>query len=136
LVLHACPQPPQLFGSVAVLTQVPLVPSAAHRVSMPQFVPQVGFAPWQVALPPRGAGHSMQLEPHELVDVELFGTHVPPQSWKPTGQTHVPSLHPIPPVQACPHVLQLFGSLENVTQARLAPLPQGLSPLGQMQVPP
>jgi len=82
-VLHAWPHPPQLPGSLVVFTQVALAP-ALHSVGVaafPQACPQAGGVPPQLDMPRTGTGQTEHDVPHELVEIDVSGTHVPAQSW-------------------------------------------------------
>ena len=80
-VLHAAPQEPQLFVSLAVLTQEALFPEPQRvGVAAGQVCPHAGGVPPQDAEPLAGAGHSPQVAPQELVDVDESGTQVPLQA--------------------------------------------------------
>ena len=78
--LHAAPQAPQLPVSLAVLTHDALLP-VPHSVGVAagQVCPQAGGVPAHVAEPFAGDGHSPQVAPQELVEVDESGTQVPPQ---------------------------------------------------------
>jgi len=78
-VLHCLPQEPQLPVSLVRFVH-PVLPPLPQRSgwSPGQLWKQAGGLPLHDAPPPLGAEHTAQLVPHELVDVELSGTHVPP----------------------------------------------------------
>jgi len=64
--------------------------------------------------------HGEHEAPQELADVSLM--HVPEHECVPAGQAQVELWHVMPPVQAWPQVLQLFGSPVVSTQE----VPQGV----------
>jgi hypothetical protein len=105
---QACPQPPQLFGSVARLTHAPL-----------QFTSPVWHDTWQ--LPPEQTSPAAHLVVHAP---QLFGSlcvavQTPKQSVCPDGHWHAPPMHVWPLAQAFPHPPQLPGSLFVLTHAPL-----------------
>jgi hypothetical protein len=79
-VLHAAPHAPQLLESVVTFTHdaAAALPQSVGRV-LGQVSPQAGGVPAHVGWPPAGAGQTLQVVPHELVDVEASGTQVPLQ---------------------------------------------------------
>lgn len=82
-VLHAWPHPPQLAGSFVVFTQVAFAPwlQSVGVAAFAQACPHAGGVPPQLALPRTGAGQSEHVVPQELVEIDVSGTHVPPQGW-------------------------------------------------------
>ena len=101
---HEWPHAPQLLGSVAVLTQVPLQSSGAlagqaHAPLMHE-APVAHFAP-----------HAPQL----LVSFARFA-QTEPQLTSLVGQVQMPALHVEPVGQTLPHLPQLFASLVVLAQ--------------------
>jgi hypothetical protein len=69
------------------------------------------------------------LDPQEQ-GLLLGGRHAPLQSDVPLGHAQVPFTHVVPDGQTVAHAPQLFGSLDNVTQAP----PQAVWPVGHTEV--
>jgi hypothetical protein len=134
VMTHALPQLPQWVGSSVVFTQVAVlpVPQSVGNDALLQLMPQA--VPLHVAMPFVGAGQEVHDVPHELMDVLL--EHVVPQRCVPAGQAHADPWHVIPPLHWLLHAPQLFGSLVMSTHSALAPLPQSVWPVGQIQLPP
>jgi hypothetical protein len=82
-VLHPWPHPPQLAGSLVVFTQVAFAPGLqiVGVAAFAQACPQAGGVPPQLEVPRTGAGQSEHDVPHELVEIDVSGTHVPVQLW-------------------------------------------------------
>jgi len=129
---HVMPQPPQLFGSVCSLAQVPAHPlSPAGQHTPPEDVSPLGQAQapfwqlWPVTV------HCVPQPPQLLSSVCSF-TQAPLHTVPPAGQTHAPSqVWPVA-VHFVAQPPQLFGSVSSFTQA----LPHRLSPTrGQAQLP-
>lgn len=107
-VLHACPQLPQLSGSVIVLTHAPLPPGQLVGAVAGQVCPQAGGVPEHVALPLAGAPQFEQDNPHDVTDVELLTTQVPEQLCVPPGHAQRPAWQVMPPAHTVPQAPQLF----------------------------
>jgi hypothetical protein len=106
------PQVLQLDGSVFVFTQL-----EPHNASpLVQVWPHLGGVPMHVGVPPLGGGQAAHVVPQELIDSLLSGMHVPLQLCSPDGHLQFELWQVMPPVQAVPHLPQLFWSLESVTQ--------------------
>jgi hypothetical protein len=71
-------------------------------------------APLHVAVPPTGAGHTVQLGPQAL---GASGTQAPLHRLVPAGQRHAPPVHASPPVHFTPQPPQFSGSLVVSTHA-------------------
>jgi hypothetical protein len=157
---HGIPQPPQLFGSLRVVTHVPLqstwptgqtqwlatqtVPPAQTWPQAPQSLglfTRLTHAPLQsVSPPPHVAAHwplvqtwfAKHAAPHapQFIGSDPIATQMPPHGTSPRGQTHAPPLQNAPPPQTVPHVPQWVGSLRVSTHAP----PQSVSPLLQANV--
>lgn len=120
LASHRFPQPPQLLGSVCVLTHVALGCMGVQS-SCPS--PQRGMthAPArQVWLEGQATPHAPQFRRSYRVSV-----HLSPQSVCPAGQAHVPIWHVRPPEQFTPHMPQLPGSRCTSVHLAAAPMPHG-----------
>ena len=99
---HTTPQPPQLFASLCVRTQLPLhlAPPLAHWHE----------PPWQVVPAPHTVSQPPQLE----LSV-CSSTQEPPHAKRPPPQVHLPATQGTEPHEV-PHEPQLFGSLVSSTQ--------------------
>jgi hypothetical protein len=128
--LQTFAQPPQLFGSVAVLTQVPFVVVVQSVSPVGQVSLQTGVsgavAAGHVAVPPVGVGQAAHVSPHDVSEVELFAMHVVfvplVHAWSFAGHAHFEFWHVIPPLHALPHAPQLFESVTVLTSQPLAAL--------------
>lgn len=97
---HTTPQPPQLFRSKAVFTQVlehEVSPTA--QVHVPALQPTVPMVPWQTV---------PQLP--QLFRSFCRSRHWPLQLAWPTGHWQLPATHNSPPPQVRPHAPQLARS--------------------------
>ena len=91
LVLQACPQLPQLSGSLVVLTHAPLPPGHSVGAVVGHVCPQLGGVPVQVAPPFAGAAQVEHVSPHDESDVEVSTTHVLLQLCVPPGHRQCPA---------------------------------------------
>jgi hypothetical protein len=100
LVAQACPQPPQLAGSLVVVTQ---------RAGLPQATVPTGQTHWPAAqiVPPE---QTVPQAP-QLPALDSKSTQAPLQVVSPVPQVpHIPWLHEVPAEQAVPQAPQLVGS--------------------------
>jgi len=107
--VHARPHAPQFAPSLLSFTHTPL-----HTASpgCEQTCPHV--EPLHVAVPPTGAGHTVQLGPQAAGP---SATHAPPQKFVPAGHAHAPATHCCPPGHFTPQPPQSSASLVVSTQA-------------------
>lgn len=124
---QACPQAPQLLGSVARLTHRLL-----HIVRGGMQMHRGGSAPWN---PVQQTALGGQVIPHrpQLCGSRARSTQVPSQSVRgrlpsrgsPGGQTQIPAWQVFPPVQMLPQRPQFWGSMRCCTQRPLQQIVPG-----------
>jgi hypothetical protein len=107
VVLHVFVHVPQLESSLRRSTQTLLQIESFVGHDCPQDVPS------QVAVPPLGAVHLVQVEPQALTSL---ATHLPPQRCVPPVHWQTPAMHCWVSTQALPHFPQFVVSVLKSTQ--------------------